>query len=132
MSTIAELLAARRKQPATEERSQGVAQQSYREPDESLFLAIYTPFLISPTSFRVTTFRAYKNWLLEDSCYVLNTFSLFNTSALLSHYIKIANIREASDLHGIAELLWDIELTVPGKYKERFEKIAGIKKIEAE
>lgn len=128
----------RETQQKTEERTQtedieytngSVGQQGYQEPDKALFVAIYTPFLRNPTNFDIDIFRAYKDWLLYPSCYVLNTFPRFN----LRHfsYLLLKNnqdniAKNAPDsLYKIAMLLWDIELTVPASYMEAFEIIAS-------
>ena len=94
------------------------------------FIAIYTPFLQNPTSFNPVTFRAYKDWLLYPSYYVLNTFPRFNVTRLAQTLIELHllhNRKEhpATALYRVAMLLWDIELTVPASYMEDFERIAS-------
>ena len=93
------------------------------------FIAIYTPFLQNPTSFNPVTFRAYKDWLLYPSYYVLNTFPVFSVTRLAQTLIELHllhNRKEhpATALYRVAMLLWDIELAVPASYMEDFEKIA--------
>ena len=93
------------------------------------FIAIYTPFLQNPTSFNPVTFRAYKDWLLYPSYYVLNTFPVFSVTRLAQTLIELHLLHNrkghpATALYRVAMLLWDIELTVPASYMEEFERIA--------
>lgn len=99
------------------------------EVSRETFIAIYTPFLQNPTSFNPVTFRAYKDWLLYPSYYVLNTFPVFSVTRLAQTLIELHllhNRKEhpATALYRVAMLLWDIELTVPASYMEEFERIA--------
>lgn len=111
---------------ATEEA--GEAEEA-EEVCRETFIAIYTPFLQNPTSFNPVTFRAYKDWLLYPSYYVLNTFPRFNVTRLAQTLIELHllhNRKEhpATALYRVAMLIWDIELTVPASYMEEFERIA--------
>jgi hypothetical protein len=121
MSAISELLASKTK-PVNREESRNI----FPIPDSYLFIAIYTPFLKHPSSFQTMEFREYKNWLLGDACYVLNTFNPMNTTGLRSIYLENHEryIQTSSDFHRIAEFLWDLELTVPDSLRETFEWIA--------
>lgn len=119
MSALSELLA--KKAEGKETRN------TFPIPDSSLFIAIYTPFLKCPSSFRPMEFRAYKNWLLGDTSYVLNTFKPMDTTSLRKIYLSESDkhIKTSSDLNWMAGLLWDLELTVPDSFRTTFESIAA-------
>lgn len=104
-----------------------VERNIFPTPDSSLLIAIYTPFLRKPAGFQTMEFRAYKNWLLGDTCYVLNTFKPMDTTSLRKIYLSNSGryIPDSSAFHRIACLLWDLELTVPDSFREIFEGIAA-------
>lgn len=97
----------------------------YTEPDFLLFVNIHRPFLIDPYSFNVTNFRIYEKWLLGSSLYVLNTFSKFETSNLINILLEKKPPVNSSELYSLTAFIGEIELTVPGKYMEEFERVAS-------
>lgn len=115
---------------ATEEAGEAEEAEETEEVCRETFIAIYTPFLQNPTSFNPVTFRAYKDWLLYPSYYVLNTFPRFNVTRLAQTLLELHLLHNrkghpATALYRVAMLLWDIELNVPASYMEDFERIAS-------
>ena len=96
------------------------------EPTETLFIAAWTPFLLSPYFLNTLERREYIRWLLSPSYYVLNTFPQTDIEALFALYMEKNPPRTAYQLHQLWLLLSDIYLFVPAKYQKRFEEIIGM------
>ena len=97
--------------------------QVYEEPDWQLFLAIHTPYLLHPYSFHAPTFRAYKEFLLGESLYVLNTFTLLDTDRLLRWYLLHIPPVTAIETVRLGHFLLELHLTVPAKYEQAIGEI---------
>lgn len=100
-----------------------LGQQSYPLPDRALFLAIYESALRRPRFFNAQNFYTYKKWLLDGSCYVLNTFKAVDANALLALYLTHKPPDSVGALGPLSQLLWDIDLCVPEEYQRDFEQI---------
>ena len=97
------------------------------EPTETLFIAAWTPFLLSPYFLNTLERREYIRWLLSPSCYVLNTFPQTDIEALFALYMEKNPPRTAYQLHQLWLLLSDIYHFVPAKYEEGFKAIISSK-----
>ena len=96
----------------------------YEEPDEDIYLAIYTPFIKNPYEFNWFIFIDYKTFLLGDNLYVLNTFPKLNIDRLFSLYLDSKLKPESLHEHTLlCYFLNHIHLMIPNKYQTRIEKI---------
>lgn len=100
-----------------------LGQQRFPLPDRTLFLAIYESVLRRPHFFNVKNFYEYKKWLLDGSCYVLNTFKAVDANKLLELYLRHKPPDSIDALGSLSQLLWHIELFVPEEYQRNFEQI---------
>lgn len=95
----------------------------YTPVDESLFLACYTVLICNPYACPITDFRAYRDFLLGDAQYVLNTFSHLDSIKLLRLYLIHHPIQEPKHLQSLSSSLWELELCVPGFFQDRIERL---------
>lgn len=100
-----------------------LGQQRYELPNRALFLAIYEAALRRPRFFNVQNFWEYKEWLLDGSCYVLNTFKSVDVNKLLELYLIHKPPSCVGALYPLGQLLWQIDLYVPEEYQRDFEQI---------
>lgn len=104
------------------------ATTSYEEPEESIYLALYTPFIKNPYKFDWYIFKDYQKFLLEDKLYVLSTFSQLFIDNIFELYMKSKlkpNTLQEYTL--LCYFLNHIHLVIPGKYQNKIEEI--IRKI---
>jgi hypothetical protein len=97
------------------------------EPEETLFIAAWTPFLLSPYFLNTLERREYIRWLLSPSYYVLNTFPQTDMEALFALFMEKNPPKIPQHLHQLWLLLSDIYLFVPAKYEEGFKAIISSK-----
>ena len=96
----------------------------YEEPDEDIYLAIYTPFIKNPYEFNGLVFMYYKLFLLGDKLYVLNTFPKLDIDRLFSLYLSSKLKPESLHEHTLlCYFLNHIHLMIPNKYQTRIEEI---------
>jgi hypothetical protein len=100
----------------------------YPEPSFDLFVACWTPFLIRPYNVSLQAFREYKRWLLSPSLYVLGTFPRIDSQHLFELLMREQTPSCISECYLLAQLCWEIDLTVPAKYQAKFEEIIRRKK----
>ena len=96
---------------------------SFSTPDESLFLALYTPFIKNPYKFDWFVFRDFSAYLLESSCYVLNTFPRMNETAILQLFIEKFSPSSFDEYAKIVHFVGHLCLCVPASYESRIREI---------
>ena len=96
---------------------------SFSTPDESLFLALYTPFIKNPYKFDWFVFRDFSAYLLESSCYVLNTFPRMDETAILQLFLEKFSPSSFDEYAKLVHFVGHLCLCVPASYESRIREI---------
>lgn len=94
--------------------------KNYIEPNEELFVAAWTPFLLHPYTFEPMTCRSYIKWLLSPSIYVLGAFPRIDSQLVFQTYMDRKPPASIRDSYLLSQLCWEIDLHVPAKYESSF------------
>ena len=128
--SLAEILKRKLSQPKEikiEEKAEDVIEYkavvSFSTPDEELFLALYTPFLKDPYKFDWFIFRDFSAYILESSCYVLNTFPKMDETEILKLFIERFSPTTFTEYAKIIHFVSHICLCVPASYETRIREI---------
>ena len=99
------------------------ATTSYEEPEESIYLALYTPFIKNPYKFDWFVFRDFSAYLLESSCYVLNTFPRMDETAILQLFLEKFSPSSFDEYAKLVHFVGHLCLCVPASYETRIREI---------
>ena len=99
------------------------AQYAFPTPDEKLFLALYTPYILKPLAFDWFALRDFQPFLLGSSCYVLNTFQLLDIETIFQMYLEKIRPCYLKDYQRLGHFCGHLELCVPAIYQQRIEAL---------
>lgn len=99
------------------------AQYAYPKPDERLFLAFYTPWILRPLEFDWFVYRDFKPFILGDAIYVLNTFDRLSIDRIFFLYLKKIRPKSMRDFARLTHFCGHIEIYIPHFYQERIEAL---------
>lgn len=99
------------------------AQYAFPKPDEKLFLALYTPYILKPLAFDWFALRDFQPFLLGNACYVLNTFQQLDIDIIFQMYIRKVKPNILEDYQRLCSFCGHLELCVPAIYQSRIEAL---------
>lgn len=98
-------------------------QYNYPKPNERLFLALYTPYILYPLDFDWFIYRDFKPFLLGDAIYVLNTFQKLDIDKIFYMYLDKRLPKSMRDYAKLTHFCGHIELYIPHFYQSRIEAL---------